>query len=63
MNTDIEHGMDKQQNSNRTLWLVIAIPALTVLGCLLTMYLAISSPDEVVSDYRIRTDTGIESRP
>ena len=38
-------------------WLVVAIPTLTVVGCMLTIYLALSSPDEVLSDYRLRTDT------
>jgi len=49
--------------SNRMLWLVIAIPALTVAGCLLTIYVALSNPDEIVSDYSLRNDTGLESRP
>ena len=31
-----------------TVWLVISIPALTVVGCLLTMYLAITNPDPVL---------------
>ena len=35
----------------RIVWLVLAIPTLTVLGCMLTIYLAITSPDEVVSDF------------
>ena len=48
--------------NNRMLWLVIAIPALTVLGCLLTIYIALSSPDELVSDYSLRNDTGLEPR-
>ena len=53
----------KQRIGNRMLWLVIAIPALTVAGCLLTIYVAVSNPDEVVSDYSLRNDTGLESRP
>ena len=32
------------------LWLVIGIPAATVLGCLLTIYLALSNPDYRVHD-------------
>ena len=44
---------------NRMVWLVIGIPALTVLGCLFTIYLAITSPDELVSDYTLRNDTGV----
>ena len=43
---------------NRMLWLVVGIPALTVAGCLLTIYLAITSPDELVSEYSLRNDTG-----
>ena len=31
-----------------TVWLVISIPALTVAGCLLTMYLAVTNPDPVL---------------
>ncbi len=53
---------ERRQFSNRMLWLVIAIPALTVAGCLLTIYVAMSNPDEVVSDYSLRNDTGLESR-
>lgn len=48
--------------SNRMLWLVIGIPALTVAGCLLTIFIAVSNPDEVVSDYSLRSDTGLETR-
>jgi len=36
---------------NPWVWLVIAIPSLTVVGCLLTVYLAISRPDYLVGDY------------
>lgn len=42
---------------NRMVWLVVGIPLLTVLGCMLTIYLAISSPDPLVSDYSLRNDT------
>ena len=35
---------------HRIVWLVIAIPGLTVIGCLLTIYLAISNPDMLVKD-------------
>ena len=31
-------------------WLIIAIPGLTVLGCLLTIYLAITHPEILVQD-------------
>lgn len=32
---------------NPMVWLVIAIPALTVAGCLLTVFLALTHPDEI----------------
>lgn len=35
---------------NPWVWLVIAIPAATVIGCAFTIYLAITNPDFLVSD-------------
>jgi len=35
---------------NPWVWLIIAIPALTVLGCAFTIYLALSRPHILVSD-------------
>ncbi len=35
---------------NGWVWLVIGIPAATVLGGLLTIYLALAHPDELVHD-------------
>jgi hypothetical protein len=35
---------------NPWVWLVIAIPALTVVGCMLTIFLALSNPDYLVKD-------------
>ena len=35
---------------NPWVWLIIAIPALTVIGGLLTIYLAIANPHIIVSD-------------
>ena len=35
---------------NPWVWLVIAIPSLTVLGCMLTIYLAITNPLTLVND-------------
>tara|TARA_R110000782_G_scaffold44075_11_gene98781 strand:- start:1055 stop:1252 length:198 start_codon:yes stop_codon:yes gene_type:complete len=35
---------------HRLVWLLIAIPGLTVGGCLLTIYLAISNPETLVQD-------------
>ncbi len=40
----------------RIVWLVIAIPALTVAGCLLTIYLAITSPHQIVGDPELESD-------
>ena len=39
------------------MWLVVSIPTLTVVGCLLTMYIAITNPDPVLQ----RTE-GTENR-
>ena len=35
---------------NPWVWLLIAIPAATVIGCAFTIYLAITNPDFLVSD-------------
>lgn len=35
---------------NPWVWLVIAIPSLTVVGCMLTIYLAITNPHILVKD-------------
>jgi hypothetical protein len=43
-------------------WLVIAIPTLTVAGCLLTIYLALTRPDSLVSEYILRNDTSATDR-
>lgn len=45
---------------NPWVWLVIAIPSLTVVGCMLTIYLAISRPHIIVADdagHRLTTAT------
>lgn len=44
---------------NPWVWLIIAIPALTVAGCLLTIYLALTRPDYLVGDYA-DTPPGVE---
>ena len=36
--------------SNPWVWLIIAIPAATVIGCMITIYLAINNPDALVND-------------
>ena len=33
----------------KMVWLVLAIPAATVAGCLLTIYLAVTHPDSLVN--------------
>ena len=35
---------------NRMVWLVIAIPGLTIAGCIFTIYLALTNPDTLVRD-------------
>jgi hypothetical protein len=39
---------------NPWVWLLIAIPSLTVIGCMFTIYLAITNPHIVVSDESTR---------
>ena len=36
--------------SNPWVWLLIAIPGLTVAGCLFTIYLALTNPHILISD-------------
>jgi hypothetical protein len=40
---------------NPWVWLVIAIPALTVIGCMLTIFLALNNPDYLVQDSAAET--------
>jgi len=35
---------------NPWVWLIIGIPAMTVIGCMFTIYLAVSRPDQLVHD-------------
>ncbi len=35
---------------NPWVWLLIAIPSMTVVGCMLTIYLAVTNPHILVSD-------------
>lgn len=41
---------DQRWYTNHWVWLIIAIPGLTVVGCMLTVWLAISNPDVLVKD-------------
>jgi len=48
---------------NPWVWLVIAIPSLTVIGCIITIYLALANPDHLVSDSAIeRQSTAVRQR-
>lgn len=42
--------VDEPWFRNPWVWLVIAIPSLTVVGCMVTLYLAITNPHILVSD-------------
>lgn len=48
-----EDELDAQDRwqQNPWVWLIIAIPALTIAGCLMTIYLALTRPDYLVRDY------------
>jgi hypothetical protein len=43
-------AVDNLWYRNRMVWLMISIPALTVAGCMLTIYLAITNPEILVKD-------------
>lgn len=45
-----EQDIDEPWYRNGWVWLIIAIPAATVAGCLLTIYIALANPDEIVKD-------------
>ena len=36
---------EPRKKGTRMLWLVVGIPTMTVLGCLLTIFLAVNNPD------------------
>jgi hypothetical protein len=46
----MQNADDERWYQNGWLWLVIAIPGLTVAGCMLTIWLAIANPDLLVKD-------------
>lgn len=48
---------DEPWYKNQWVWLIIAIPSLTVIGCMITIYLALSNPDYLVSDSVIKEET------
>ncbi|MDH4108042.1 MAG: FixH family protein [Gammaproteobacteria bacterium] len=43
-------GSNEAWYQNGMVWLVIAIPGLTIAGCILTIYLALTHPDSLVRD-------------
>jgi len=43
---------------NPWVWLIIAIPSMTVAGCALTIYLALTHPHILVSDASAPTTSG-----
>jgi len=43
-------SVDNAWYRNRVVWMLIAIPSLTVAGCMLTIYLAITNPEIIVQD-------------
>lgn len=45
-----DFARDEPWYRNPWVWLVIAIPALTVAGCILTVILALTHPDYLVRD-------------
>ena len=49
---DHSRTVDEQERwyRNPWVWLLIAIPSLTVVGCMLTIYLAITNPHILVGD-------------
>lgn len=47
---------------NPWVWLLIAIPALTVAGCALTIYLALTNPHIVVGDSPAPRSAGSEAQ-
>jgi hypothetical protein len=47
----VHHDDIEPWQRNPWVWLVIAIPGLTVVGCLFTMYLALANPDYLVDEY------------
>ena len=42
---------------NPWVWLIISIPSLTVIGGIITLYLAISRPDYLVDDAALKEET------
>jgi len=48
---------DEPWYQNPWVWLIISIPSLTIVGCMFTIYLAITRPDQLVSDTAVTVST------
>jgi hypothetical protein len=62
MPRNVEVDTHEPWQRNPWVWLIIAIPALTVAGCLVTIYLALTRPDYLVDDYAagpVRVERGL----
>lgn len=59
MTTDQEKAEPWQRNP--WVWLLIAIPSLTVVGCMLTIYLALTNPHILVGDSAAANPTAISA--
>ncbi|MDZ7643122.1 MAG: FixH family protein [Woeseiaceae bacterium] len=53
--TGQDDAVDQRWYTNHWVWLIIAIPGLTVVGCMLTIWLAISNPHVLVKDPALDT--------
>jgi hypothetical protein len=65
MTTDVQQDSEETNEPwfrNPWVWLIIAIPALTVVGGLLTIFLAITNPHIMVSD-PVTDDTSTTRNP
>ncbi len=47
---------------NPWVWLIIAIPGLTILGCAFTIYLALTNPETLVGEYGAAHHSGTAIR-
>lgn len=63
MSQTVERTTDEKEPwyRNPWVWLLIAIPSLTVAGCMLTIYLAISNPHILVGEEAPATPGSIAS--
>nr|WP_319566786.1 FixH family protein [uncultured Rhodoferax sp.] len=66
MNVSLKNAADLPWWRHRFVWLVIAGPAIVVVASFITLYLAISRPNEIISDESYKpqrqSDQSIEAR-